>query len=650
MGNIYRKTIDKFLLLLFKHSNMPYLGGVLSIIAITAIASVLFLTGPLPLKNISSFNSSLLLKSSRLNESLRLIKSETDNIVYYNSLRKPSEALKIQFKKVLNGLKADIAKTDIRYKNLNSFIEKNGSLAKKDGKIINYFNKSYFQWKNISKPILNVILKYHRYAASRISLRLFLKHAFYLSYMPTSNIIKEEKSGFRDIIGMAILYFIISALFIIFLTGLFFCLIGRLYKYSLENERRFKSLFYSLPLVSFIVEVETGNFIDANDYAVNFYGYSKEELLSMSINTINVSVGSAELKKFRRSAVKKGHESVIFKHRLKNGDVRTVQTFITGILLNGKPHLNTIVIDITEKIATEKALKESEELFKTATENLLTGVVLYREKYIYANPMAEKILGYSKEELYGKNVWDIYPDERDKLSIKQSIAKRLAGETFNVIYTLKILKKQNEEAWLLISSSTVKYGGRYAALSSFIDNTEQVLKEHTILKEKEEYRTLSEYDQLTGIFNRRAYENRIMDALSAAGRYKRPLSLIMFDIDDFKKVNDELGHAAGDSVLKEVAAAVKEDLRTTDILARVGGEEFMIIVPEATLETAVNIAERFRSKIENRSFAIGSRITLSFGVTAYDKGMTKENMEYFVDLALYKAKQEGKNRVEVVSN
>ncbi len=393
--------------------------------------------------------------------------------------------------------------------------------------------------------------------------------------------------------------------------------------------------------------METGHFIDADDYAVNFYGYSKEELLNMDIGKINISASLDEQRKFRMRAAEKGHETVVFKHRLKNGAIKTIQSFITVIQSDGKPHLLVIVIDITKKIASEKALKESEALFKTATENLVTGIVLYREKYIYANPMAEKILGYPKEELYQKYVWDIYPDERDKLLVKQAITKRLDGEIFDAVYTLKILTKQNEEIWLLISASTVKYGDKYTALASFIDNTEQVLKERKVLEEKEEYKALSEYDPLTGIYNRRAYDNRLLEALSAAGRYKRQLSLIMFDIDYFKEINDAYGHQAGDTILFELASLVQKNIRKDDFFARFGGEEFMII-SNSGVKGAAELAEKLRFKIETYDFPLKINVKCSFGVTSYKHGDTADTIIKRADDALYEAKENGRNRVKTV--
>ena len=120
----------------------------------------------------------------------------------------------------------------------------------------------------------------------------------------------------------------------------------------------------------------------------------------------------------------------------------------------------------------ENALKESLRFFKELTDNVIFGITIYNEKYVYVNPAGEQILGYAKEELYQKYVWDIYGDENVKKIIKSAIETRLSGWMFNSTYPIKATTKGNVEKWLLIYTSTIKYKGEYAGLASFIDITE----------------------------------------------------------------------------------------------------------------------------------------------------------------------------------
>jgi diguanylate cyclase (GGDEF)-like protein/PAS domain S-box-containing protein len=799
---------------MIKNKKIYLIGGLFLIIGVL-IAGVLFLTGPIPIKNISYVNSDLLLKTTKLNKDIRRIISGLDKVIYDSAL-KPSLSQKTRFKTALNNLKSSFKKTNKQYKELDVFIKKNSTFLNHNRRVAVYFNKSYYKWKNISEPILKVIIKYPKYISSKISYEFFLKRTLYFSHLPTENIIKDTQLYFIKLINIAIYMTIIGTIVILFLGILFIYYMNKFYKAISQSEQRFKSFFYNLSLTSFIIDVETGFFIDANNSAIKFYGYSRDELLNMNIEKINISNSPQELKVFRRTAAAKGSEVIIFKHKLKNEQIKIIQSYMVTITLNNKLCLLAVILDITEKVKTENALRESEELFKMLAENMMTGLILYNEKFIYVNPTVERVLGYTQDELYQKFVWDIYPEEKDKELIKVSTKKRLNGEMLNDTYTLKVLTKQNKEIWILASVSTVKYKGKFAGIATAIDVTEtinlrnaleqerdlfrvlienirsgialyskdkflylnsaildlfhytkeeflnlnvndffnikedrlyysntsiftiyvnketsprfiykykdsdkintnnkastdsnsstlgnidndnnignssiynsgedgtlnkadnnkvryidlfrtvitynneqtslaiftdvtdQILKEQHILVEKETYKELSEIDALTGINNRRSFDNKLIELLNTADRYNRPLSLIMFDIDKFKDVNDMYGHETGDFILKELSAITKESLRTTDFFARYGGEEFMIIAPETPLSTARGLAERLRSKIEKYDFNIGQPVTCSFGITEIKSADISHSIIFRADGALYEAKGTGRNKV-----
>ena len=135
------------------------------------------------------------------------------------------------------------------------------------------------------------------------------------------------------------------------------------------------------------------------------------------------------------------------------------------------------------------------------------------------------------------------------------------------------------------------------------------------------------------------------DETNHAKRYKHPLSVVMFDIDFFKQVNDKYGHSVGDEVLIEYTKLINSLLREGDVFSRIGGEEFMIILPYATRDDAQKISEKFRLAVE--SFKKIVPITMSFGVVEYVKGEDIEHVFQRVDGALYKAKHSGRNRVVI---
>ncbi len=172
------------------------------------------------------------------------------------------------------------------------------------------------------------------------------------------------------------------------------------------------------------------------------------------------------------------------------------------------------------------------------------------------------------------------------------------------------------------------------------------------LKEKERLGEMAIRDQLTTLYNHNFFYNRLDEEFERAVRYNVPLSILMMDIDDFKRINDSYGHRVGDHVLKELARIIKKMVRKSDILARYGGEEFALILPHTGLKGAVEEAERIRKIVESHSYA-GlklEQVTMSIGVASYPKEGVKNSGDLvnLADNALYMAKAEGKNRVKSV--
>jgi diguanylate cyclase (GGDEF)-like protein len=158
-------------------------------------------------------------------------------------------------------------------------------------------------------------------------------------------------------------------------------------------------------------------------------------------------------------------------------------------------------------------------------------------------------------------------------------------------------------------------------------------------------------DSLTGLFNRRYLDRRLDEEIARARRYGLSLSLLMLDVDHFKRINDAHGHQAGDAVLVALGRVVGAELRETDVLGRYGGEEFFIITPQTPMAAALGVAERVRASIETHHFALpaspdGISITASIGLAALgDTVQTRDALLKAADANLYRAKQQGRNRV-----
>ncbi len=169
-----------------------------------------------------------------------------------------------------------------------------------------------------------------------------------------------------------------------------------------------------------------------------------------------------------------------------------------------------------------------------------------------------------------------------------------------------------------------------------------------MIKERadERIRLMAMKDRLTGIWNRIRLEEAAQQEIARLERYGHPVSLIMMDLDHFKQVNDQFGHGMGDQVLKEFCAVVQSCIRTTDILGRWGGEEFVLILPNSGYTSAVLLAERIRSEIEQHIFPDELRLTTSLGMAVCQSTDTWNSWLERADQALYRAKSIGRNRVE----
>ncbi|OMH41012.1 sensor domain-containing diguanylate cyclase [Desulfurobacterium indicum] len=157
-------------------------------------------------------------------------------------------------------------------------------------------------------------------------------------------------------------------------------------------------------------------------------------------------------------------------------------------------------------------------------------------------------------------------------------------------------------------------------------------------------------DPLTGIYNRLYFSKKFEEEIERAKRTGRPLSFVIFDLDDFKNINDTYGHVAGDLVLKNFAKSVSSTVRSFDTFARIGGEEFGLILPETDLKTAVQIVERIKRRLKDvyvPEIDGKVKITFSAGVAGYKNGDNMDSLFHRADVALYRAKQKGKNRIEI---
>lgn len=182
------------------------------------------------------------------------------------------------------------------------------------------------------------------------------------------------------------------------------------------------------------------------------------------------------------------------------------------------------------------------------------------------------------------------------------------------------------------------------------DNDTQLREINKLLSARAaKYEELSTIDNLTGVFNRSKFEFELRNEIKRIERYETgTFSLVFLDIDHFKNINDKYGHLEGDNTLRDMARLIEKNLRSTDTFARWGGEEFVVIMPLTPLELAKEVTEKFRKIVEQEQFYVVGKITCSFGITEFKKGDNAQSIILRADKAMYKAKENGRNRVEVI--
>lgn len=306
-----------------------------------------------------------------------------------------------------------------------------------------------------------------------------------------------------------------------------------------------------------------------------------------------------------------------------------------------KRHLNIVILrDITERKEARKQLLASELKFRTLAETTPAAIFIYLgDRITYCNHSMEALTGYTHDELLKLNSWDlIHPEMRD-LAREMSMA-RLNGANAPSRLEVKIITKLGEEKWVDLSSSAIELDGQTAAMGTAHDITDRKQAEETITR-------LAYYDPLTGLPNRLLFNDRLSMAISRAERFQDKIAVFMLDLDKFKDVNDTLGHTVGDHLLKAVADRLSETLRKSDTVARMGGDEFIICVPDlkehgSPSQIAEKILENFEAPFCFNSHELS--IKSSVGIAIYpEDGMDGEMLIRNADIAMYRAKHAGGN-------
>lgn len=418
-------------------------------------------------------------------------------------------------------------------------------------------------------------------------------------------------------------------------------ILGRAWNDITSLRRRFGQLYIAVeqsPAATAITDL-AGRIEFVNQRFLDVTGYSREELIGRTPSMIQSGETPDEVYRDLWQTLQAGRvwQGELLNRR-KNGELYWESEVITPVRNDEGDIVNFVAVkeDITERKRQENELKLMATAFETGQATLITDADMYIER---ANQAFTNITGYREHEVIGKTP-RIFKSGRHSPDFYAELWETLLstghwqGEIWN--------RNKYGDIYPLWQSITAVRddAGR---IRTFVSVFHNIAERKRMEDELERQATL---DHLTGAYNRRAFDTALRQAICQAELSDETFSLLIFDIDHFKHVNDRHGHDTGDAILKQLADRVAGNLRSTDILSRWGGEECTILLPDTRLRGTRIFAERLRGQIAE-SRLNGLRVTLSMGITEYRPGDDMDSMLARADEALYRAKSAGRNCVMV---
>ncbi|MHB8985933.1 MAG: bifunctional diguanylate cyclase/phosphodiesterase [Eubacteriales bacterium] len=420
------------------------------------------------------------------------------------------------------------------------------------------------------------------------------------------------------------------------------------YQSELERKALTRHYEYLTKYANDIILLFDDNFkiIEANERAILTYGYTHEELQRLESIVLLRPTEKREAFKLHLKLMEElnglVYETV---HMRKDGTTFPVEVSLRAIDVEGKKYYQGINRNITERKKFEEALKESEVRYRTIFEGASIGIALVNSegRILDSNKAFQKMLEYSAGEI--NNMVFAQLTHPDDVSFNMALNKELlSGRRDNFQMEKRYVKKSGDIVWARLNASLVRdvNGNPLFAIGMAEDITERKRVE-------ERLQYLATHDSLTNIPNRYSLEETLKRVVAKAKRGEKG-ALLLIDLDNFKLVNDSMGHSVGDNVLVELANIIKQNLREGDLLARLGGDEFAVLLEGTNVEKAKSVAEKLCRFVEGRELCscahnASFNLTISIGVVMIDGNLDSQKILSLADAALYSAKDAGRNRV-----
>ena len=383
-----------------------------------------------------------------------------------------------------------------------------------------------------------------------------------------------------------------------------------------KSQQEFSSLFKSSPDALVYLD-EEANILNINSHFTKLFGFTLEEVKGRNIDDgmIHLPDQIEEGKRLSKNGFegRLNYETV---RKKKDGTLFPVHISSAPVIIKGeKKGFIAVYRDITERKKVEETLQKSQQEFASVFKNSPNALVYLDEEanILDINSRFTKLFGYTLEEIKGRNIYDGMIHPLNKIEEGKDLVKMAFTKGYLNYETIR-KKKDGTLFPVSISGSNILIDGELkGTLGTYMDITERKKIEGELEK-------LAHYDTLTGCCNRGYGMGLLEQQIKLAHRKKYPLLLAYIDIDKFKYINDTFGHKEGDIILKEVVKFFKSILRDIDIIYRLGGDEFLIIFPDSSLDDAPLIRERLSKNLEklNQKLAKPYKIDFSIGLSCYN--------------------------------